>query len=313
MPYNCAKAVCATFCHNIAGALIPIFGPAFPSQCIPPDSPEYGRMIISPRITAEAAREAELRRRSYLSNFTSAGYHSGGSSPKRDHRKDPKQLSISERRVRAKARLGCVSPYSTDTDGDGHRSGPDTGSSTASLMANGYMYTSMTHHTRTSTGWTAANHAAATGPSARSNHHQHQHGYIVEEPPARHEANPWLSAVPRFAPPSGHHHHHHILARPWSAKRPMVSDEADPGYEGGESHNGSSPATSTIATLHRREGDRGPSASEAEKKAAELLMGLSMQDQDRVAGSRVEGGNATAIAAMAAELHRSKRRRATSM
>ncbi|KAK4185090.1 hypothetical protein QBC35DRAFT_390262 [Podospora australis] len=58
MPYYCAKAVCATFCHQIAGALIPIFGPDFPSECIPEGAPGYKRMIIDPEIVARARREA---------------------------------------------------------------------------------------------------------------------------------------------------------------------------------------------------------------------------------------------------------------
>lgn len=65
MPFTCAKAVCATFCASIAGALIPIFGPKFPLQCIPPDAPEHGRMVIDQTIVAEATREAELYRRMY--------------------------------------------------------------------------------------------------------------------------------------------------------------------------------------------------------------------------------------------------------
>ncbi|KAK0645656.1 hypothetical protein B0T16DRAFT_457665 [Cercophora newfieldiana] len=58
MPYHCAKAVCATFCHHIAGALIPLFGPDFPSLCVPRDSPRYGHMVIDPAITEASAREA---------------------------------------------------------------------------------------------------------------------------------------------------------------------------------------------------------------------------------------------------------------
>lgn len=65
MPFTCAKAVCATFCAPIAGALIPIFGPDFPSQCTSPEAPEHGRMAIDPKIVADSAREAELFRRVY--------------------------------------------------------------------------------------------------------------------------------------------------------------------------------------------------------------------------------------------------------
>ena len=65
MPYHCAKAVCATFCQRIAGALIPIFGPDFPSLCTPADTPEYSRMVINPEIVARATRDAEIFRRMY--------------------------------------------------------------------------------------------------------------------------------------------------------------------------------------------------------------------------------------------------------
>ncbi|KHJ32794.1 putative apses transcription factor xbp1 [Erysiphe necator] len=59
MPFNCARDLCATFCHHIASALIPIFGPSFPSICIHPEAPEYGRMIISSKTIAEAAIQAK--------------------------------------------------------------------------------------------------------------------------------------------------------------------------------------------------------------------------------------------------------------
>ncbi|KAJ2901970.1 hypothetical protein MKZ38_001160 [Zalerion maritima] len=72
MPYNCAKAICATFCHRIAGALIPLFGPGFPSMCMPPESPEFGRWVIDPAIIAESRAEAERYKRMYLSLASSS-------------------------------------------------------------------------------------------------------------------------------------------------------------------------------------------------------------------------------------------------
>ena len=68
MPYSCAKAVCATFCYHIAGALIPIFGPDFPSECLPPQSTDFGRMVIDRALVAEATRETEYMREIYLRN-----------------------------------------------------------------------------------------------------------------------------------------------------------------------------------------------------------------------------------------------------
>ncbi|EFX06025.1 apses transcription factor [Grosmannia clavigera kw1407] len=62
MPYACARAVCATFCHRIAGAMIPLFGPDFPAACIPPRSSDFGRMVIDPAIISASTREAERMR-----------------------------------------------------------------------------------------------------------------------------------------------------------------------------------------------------------------------------------------------------------
>ncbi|QYS93706.1 HTH APSES-type domain-containing protein [Trichoderma simmonsii] len=57
MPYPCARAVCATFCTRIAGALIPLFGPSFPSQCTPSDSPYYNDMVISRLVIMQATED----------------------------------------------------------------------------------------------------------------------------------------------------------------------------------------------------------------------------------------------------------------
>ncbi|KAI1006895.1 hypothetical protein K3495_g1320 [Podosphaera aphanis] len=59
MPFNCAREICATFCYHIAPAIIPLFGPSFPSLCANPNSPEFGYMVISSNTIAEAAIEIE--------------------------------------------------------------------------------------------------------------------------------------------------------------------------------------------------------------------------------------------------------------
>ncbi len=58
MPYKCARAICATFCLPIAPALIPLFGPTFPSECRAPGNPGYRDMTIDPRIIEAATLEA---------------------------------------------------------------------------------------------------------------------------------------------------------------------------------------------------------------------------------------------------------------
>lgn len=72
-PYRCARAICAKFCHHIAGALIPLFGPGFPAECTPPDSPRYRRLDISQQLLAEAAKESVVYRRIYLSRNIKVG------------------------------------------------------------------------------------------------------------------------------------------------------------------------------------------------------------------------------------------------
>ncbi|KFH47732.1 Transcriptional repressor-like protein [Hapsidospora chrysogenum ATCC 11550] len=69
VPYSCARAVCATFCHPIAGALIPIFGPDFPRDCVKPDSPRYGRMDIDERIINEAKFKVSAYRHGSANNL----------------------------------------------------------------------------------------------------------------------------------------------------------------------------------------------------------------------------------------------------
>ncbi|KAK6448476.1 hypothetical protein FP744_10004726 [Trichoderma asperellum] len=65
MPYWCARAICATFCHSIAGALIPLFGPSFPSECAPatPNATHCKTMVISQQIIIEATEEVEKYRK----------------------------------------------------------------------------------------------------------------------------------------------------------------------------------------------------------------------------------------------------------
>ncbi|ROT40594.1 hypothetical protein SODALDRAFT_348800 [Sodiomyces alkalinus F11] len=362
MPYKCAKAVCATFCYEIAGALIPIFGPSFPARCIPPGAPDFQRMIIDPRIIYEAQREAEIWRRDYHRGTISSGvgYTSLPAptpSPGRSDRRPVRAMRETERRLRVDTRMLSLSTYSTDTDADGHLSGPDSASSSSSGPP-GYAYQyqpvpQVPDH-RHGSGWTAVNptYPPTTVPPSHQppsmfrdhhhHHHQQQQGY--QQPPP----NPLLSAVPRFAPPQlplsfhhtlshhpptqGHRHGHTHAPRSqpsslprttWPAKRPIVHDDLDQGYEGGESQRGS-PALEYIAQK-RREEERGqgqgqgqgqgpPGLDLAEKKAALLLMNLSVQDQVLAAAAAGEcsGGGRKENGEGSPDSHRSKRRRATS-
>ncbi|KAI0482865.1 hypothetical protein GGR56DRAFT_670698 [Xylariaceae sp. FL0804] len=127
MPYECAKAVCATFCHHVAGALIPLFGPDFPSLCTPAEAPEHTRMIIDPATVMESTREADHFRRIYLAASKTAhgrGGGGGGGSPKRDRHllRDPygdDGRPHPRHRIRTTyIATGCDTPYATDTEGE---------------------------------------------------------------------------------------------------------------------------------------------------------------------------------------------------
>jgi len=84
MPYSCARAVCRTFCAAISGALIPLFGPHFPHECIPENAPGYGRMVIPEEIVHRATTESRAMR------AEAVGYHQ----PPRHH---PMQGQVSAR------------------------------------------------------------------------------------------------------------------------------------------------------------------------------------------------------------------------
>ncbi|KAK0101915.1 hypothetical protein ONS95_001273 [Cadophora gregata] len=154
MPYSCALAVCTTFCSHLAGALIPIFGPTFPSLCVLPEAPEHGRMIIDSQTVREAAAEAEAFRVQY-SRF-SAVPSSGRESYSPIHSSDRDRMSSNPnmrhtppslgRRLRVRRTFGADSPYglTTDTDfdgnasessGDGYHLSPITPASTSSILS----------------------------------------------------------------------------------------------------------------------------------------------------------------------------------
>ncbi|KAH9428318.1 hypothetical protein MCOR27_010222 [Pyricularia oryzae] len=101
MPFACARAVCATFCHPIAGALIPIFGPQFPAECIPPESPNFGRMVIDRELVAHATREAEsMYGRSMQAQAQQQGpLRRRGPGPPMRYSTSPTSSTLHERRV----------------------------------------------------------------------------------------------------------------------------------------------------------------------------------------------------------------------
>lgn len=68
MPYKAAKAVAATFCYKIRHALTPIFGKDFPSICLIPTDPGYGKFLIDPAIVQECTDDVRKWRKGGLPN-----------------------------------------------------------------------------------------------------------------------------------------------------------------------------------------------------------------------------------------------------
>ncbi|KAL7921145.1 transcription regulator HTH, apses-type DNA-binding domain-containing protein [Trichoderma austrokoningii] len=109
MPYRCARAVCATFCQKIAGALIPLFGPSFPSECAPAsfNSTHCKSMVIGQQIILEATAEVERYRRGQNGGFIKRIGELGGS-----HRVESYTL---RRRQESQATLVPTQPRSSWT------------------------------------------------------------------------------------------------------------------------------------------------------------------------------------------------------
>ncbi|CAK3765880.1 APSES transcription factor Xbp1 like [Lecanosticta acicola] len=58
IPFQCARAICQTFCYNIRWALTPVFGPSFIKDCIPPGHRDFARFKIDPELMRCAHLEA---------------------------------------------------------------------------------------------------------------------------------------------------------------------------------------------------------------------------------------------------------------
>jgi hypothetical protein len=298
MPYSCALAVCTTFCAHIAPALIPIFGPTFPSQCVPPEAPEHGRMIIDPQLVVDATTETEAYRIQYSTFSPKAASASTRESysPSQSLRSDriPEQLSMRStpphlgRRLRLKRAFGeSVSPYvtSTETDMD------NNGSETSSGDGGGYFHSPVTPGS-----------ASANTPQWQThNMLSHSASSSINISPSfklAPGANPILSAIPRSSGLVD------IPMTTWSGKRRVEDVDADDEYDGEESASitddkGSDKEMEDVGSAVGGAGAGGA----AEKKAAWLLMKLSVKDGECGVEALKESDNGPRI----------KRRRATSM
>lgn len=209
MPFSCAKAVCATFCHHIAGALIPIFGPKFPTECVHPKDPDHGRMCIGPAVVAQATLEAESFRRLYADQASLAVSNSPRQLRQRRHNDFHDQMrgpysSSSPYKSRQHFRGAELpdSPCHTDTEEYDGISGPETVLRDVDLRGvnqSRYPHTpvptlrAFQRAAPTSAGWTTSkpqNQHSWYGPSDRqvsqeAQAQDHQHDL----------ANPFLSAL----------------------------------------------------------------------------------------------------------------------
>ena len=311
MPYSCALAVCTTFCAHIAPALIPIFGPTFPSQCVPPEAPEHGRMIIDPQLVIDATTEAEAYRMQYstFSPKSASASTRESYSPSHSIRSDriPEQLSMRStpphlgHRLRLKRVFGeSVSPYvtSAETDMD------NNGSETSSGDGGGYFHSPVTPGS-----------ASANTPQWQThNMLSHSANSSINISPSfklAAGANPILSAIPR----SSGLVDMQMSTGTWRGKRRVEEVDADDEYDGEESASVTDEKGSADEKSSDREmedigsgagGGSGVGAvGGAEKKAAWLLMKLSVKDG--------ECGAEVLKEKELGEGPRIKRRRATSM
>ncbi|KAL3421074.1 APSES transcription factor Xbp1 [Phlyctema vagabunda] len=303
MPYSCAQAVCATFCSHIAGALIPIFGPDFPSQCVPPEAPEHGRMIIDPSIISAAAEQAEQYRRHYSNQSSKNSTRDSYSPQQRDLDRTPGMQTPSDvhfnKRLRLKRTLESESPYTdnevdcagSETSGEGYFS-PSSPSPRIIQRPTYRQQNALAHNFNSSRNF----NISPIGP------------------------NPLLTAVPRSMGFSSINAPSHTG---WSHKRTADEIDADDEYESNDDKASMDNTKYPPSTTSEEKGEKSesvkddnnnndndndvemldPETSENDRKAAYLLLHLHLKDRD---------SSATTISDLG-EGPRIKRLRATSM
>ena len=279
MPFSCAKAVCATFCHHIAGALIPIFGPNFPAECIPLDAASHGQMVIDPAVVAQAAHDADIYRQMFVVNHhqhalpTSMGRPSP-KPPRRSTRLPLHNYDYEHSRNGYKKVMIMGSPYAYDSDGDLH-SAPELG------YNHHPVYPTIPPPRTTTAQWGPTN--PFLPPHTRD---------------LSFNASPWLSAIPRLEATHLPHLPRMQTATWHHPKRSAPDVDTRYQYDGGESQGSRSPPTTSLGALVD---DESPASTES---AAMALMHLSERGED---------GSSDAESPTAWERHRSKRRRPASM
>ncbi|KAF2642638.1 hypothetical protein P280DRAFT_540517 [Massarina eburnea CBS 473.64] len=187
MPYHAAKAISATFCHAIRYALTPVFGPDFPSLCLTPKDPNFGKFVIDPDIVRMCVRETDRFRvegasyqvpTSLLSTDATIGRGQGlqfSTPPWSPGEERKRELGGERSRTSEESRYSTESDYSSDK----------------------YLYSPQV--SPRSTTWTSVNRSQSpTSP------------LVFHSPTFK---------TPNFTPPSQpshtHHHHHHRHLPPY--------------------------------------------------------------------------------------------------
>ena len=311
MPYNCAFAVCTTFCSAIAPALVPIFGPSFPSHCVDPAAPEHGRMTIDHSLVVAATEQAEHYRQhynSFASKSNTPGPRASYSPSQSSHlsldaSSTTSSIPALSRRLRLKRAFGHDSPYDTDYEDKSETSSGD-----------GYYCSPGTPFTMSPQAW-GPPHLPSKCANANSIAHSANASInIASKLLPGSGPNPWLSAIPRS---SG------ILpldvkisdTDAWRNKRRVeelgeadtdadADADADVDADGEDSSGVDDKASEKSDSTSAIEVDNGVGG--AEKKAAWLLMKLSVKDGEQ------GGSEALGKVGEDEDAPRIKRRRATS-
>lgn len=327
MPYSCALAICLTFCDPISGGLIPLFGPDFPRRCVPSNSPLYGRMVIDPSIIATSTQEAQRFRAHYSSHAPSrvptpistaaSTANDSDVSPRSQpldsplsSPKDTLHTKGKRQRLRLKRAFTGDSMYSTsETDYDSCNTSPRTeGYMTASSPISPASYTSSSRHGdgTSRTPWSPAYLPSSNMPAFQSPTRQPQRHRAVASP----DASPWLSAIPRSVLPSSpvKRVREEAWRSPGLKRRFAESEESDrdADYDGEESDVGSGSSNGDTKVIGGKSGGGEPGAdqtgrrlavdieadADADKKAAWLLMKLSVRDANVGVSSSGQGDGA---------------------
>lgn len=126
LPFDCARALCATFCFSIRWVLTPIFGPSFLRDCLQPSDPDFARFKISPEIVRLSTLETESWREQSASrsatpeiNITSFAVRPAASAAREIPRSVPSpEVPKALRPRKEKPRFKLGSPFSTDSESD---------------------------------------------------------------------------------------------------------------------------------------------------------------------------------------------------